>query len=223
MTGLNIAIDGPAGAGKSTVAKAVAKELGILCLDTGAMYRALGLKAVRGGISPGDGAAVTPMLEGTAIDVRLEDGAQRTLLDGEDVSALIRTEQISRAASDISALRPVREMMTALQRDIAGRCDVVMEGRDIGTNVIPETKHKFYITASSEERAKRRLRELKAAGTDGGRTLGELQREIETRDRNDSSREFAPLSLAPDATLIDTTDMTVNEAVEAVVRRVREG
>ena len=223
MNRLNIAIDGPAGAGKSTIAKAVAGRLGILCLDTGAMYRALAWKAVRLGIDPGDAERVCPMLDGTEISVRIEGGAQRTLIDGEDVSGEIRTQLIAKGASDISAIPAVRIKLAESQREIARHNDLVMEGRDIGSNVLPDSKHKFYVTASSAERARRRLAELREKGLDAGKTLEAIQREIEERDHNDSHRDFAPLVRMPDAVLIDTTNMTPDEAVNSVIAHIREG
>ena len=188
MTHINVAIDGPAGAGKSTVAKAAAKELGILYLDTGAMYRAVALKAIRLGINPNDAERVRPMLKDTHISVENDGGAQRTLLDGEDVSGLIRTQQVSKGASDIGVILEVRQMLVREQQRIAQNTDLVMEGRDIGSCVIPASPCKFYITASSDERAARRLKELRASGRDEGKTLEQLKAEIEARDYTDSHR-----------------------------------
>lgn len=221
MTHINVAIDGPAGAGKSTVAKAAAKELGILYLDTGAMYRAVALKAIRLGIDPNDAERVRPMLKDTHISVENDCGAQRTLLDGEDVSGLIRTQQVSKGASDIGIIPEVRLMLVHEQQRIAENTDLVMEGRDIGSYVIPASPCKFYITASSGERAARRLKELRASGRDEGKTLEQLKAEIEARDYTDSHRDFAPLTMVSDAVLVDTTDMTIEQAVKAVTDRVR--
>lgn len=221
MERLNIAIDGPAGAGKSTIAKALAKELHILYLDTGAMYRALALKAIRGGIDPNDRERVIPMLKDTTVSVASKNGAQRTLLDGEDVSDLIRTQQIAKGASDISAIPEVRLKLVACQQEIAEKNDVVMEGRDMGSYVIPHTPHKFYVTATSDERAKRRRRELAAKGAELDKTHEQIRSEIETRDYNDSHRTFAPLTRTPDAVLIDTTEMSIEEAVAAVLAHIR--
>ena len=220
MKRINIAIDGPAGAGKSTVAKAVAQKLSILYLDTGAMYRALALKAIRAGIDPNDAKRVVPMLDETVVAVENVDGTQHTLLDGEDVSGLIRTPEISKGASDISAIPQVRIKLVEYQRGIARDNDVVMEGRDMGSYVIPETKNKFYITASSYERANRRLRELNAKGIAQDKSLEEIQRDIEQRDYNDSHREFAPLKRMPDAVFIDTTDLTIEQAVNMVIEKI---
>ena len=217
----NIAIDGPAGAGKSTVAKAVAKKLGILYLDTGAMYRAMALKAMREGIDANDKERVLPLLERTEIYAKNIDGIQHTYLDGEDVSELIRTPEISRGASDISAIPDVRIKLAQIQRNIAHTSDVVMDGREIGSYVIPECENKFYVTASVDERARRRLLELKQKGRDDGMTVEEMARDIAERDYNDSHRAFAPLLRLPEAILIDTTDLTIDEAVNAVIKNLR--
>ncbi|MBQ3131258.1 MAG: (d)CMP kinase [Clostridia bacterium] len=218
---LNIAIDGPAGAGKSTIAKAVAKELGILYLDTGAMYRALALKAIREGIDPNDREKVIPLLERTEIFAKNIQGTQHTYLDDEDVSGLIRTNEISKGASDISAIPAVRIKLAQYQRDIAHASDVVMDGREIGSYVIPECENKFYVTASVDERARRRLSELRERGQDMNKTIEEMAAEIAQRDHNDSTREFAPLKRVPDAILVDTTDLTIEEAVEAVLKGIK--
>lgn len=218
---INIAIDGPAGAGKSTVARAVAKKLGILYLDTGAMYRAMALKAMREGIDPNDKEQVLPLLECTEIYAKNIGGTQHTYLDGEDVSGLIRTPEISRGASDISAIPEVRIKLAQIQRNIAHTSDVVMDGREIGSYVIPECENKFYVTASVDERARRRLLELKEKGRDNGMTVEDLAKDIAERDYNDSHRAFAPLLRLPEAILIDTTDLTIDEAVNAVLKNLK--
>ncbi len=218
---INIAIDGPAGAGKSTVARAVAKKLGILYLDTGAMYRAMALKAMREGIEPNDKEQVLPLLEYTEIYAKNIGGTQHTYLDGEDVSGLIRTPEISRGASDISAIPEVRIKLAQIQRNIAHTSDVVMDGREIGSYVIPECENKFYVTASVDERARRRLLELKEKGRDNGMTVEDLAKDIAERDYNDSHRAFAPLLRLPEAILIDTTDLTIDEAVNAVLKNLK--
>jgi len=218
---INIAIDGPAGAGKSTVARAVAKKLGILYLDTGAMYRAMALKAMREGIDPNDKEQVLPLLECTEIYAKNIGGTQHTYLDGEDVSGLIRTPEISRGASDISAIQDVRIKLAQIQRNIAHTSDVVMDGREIGSYVIPECENKFYVTASVDERARRRLLELKEKGRDNGMTVEDMAKDIAERDYNDSHRAFAPLLRLPEAILIDTTDLTIDEAVNAVLKNVK--
>ena len=218
---INIAIDGPAGAGKSTVARAVAKKLGILYLDTGAMYRAMALKAMREGIDPNDKEQVLPLLECTEIYAKNIGGTQYTYLDGEDVSGLIRTPEISRGASDISAIPDVRIKLVQIQRNIAHTSDVVMDGREIGSYVIPECENKFYVTASVDERARRRLLELKEKGRDNGMTVEDMAKDIAERDYNDSHRAFAPLLRLPEAILIDTTDLTIDEAVNAVLKNLK--
>lgn len=218
---INIAIDGPAGAGKSTVARAVAKKLGILYLDTGAMYRAMALKAMREGIDPNDKEQVLPLLECTEIYAKNIGGTQHTYLDGEDVSGLIRTPEISRSASDISAIPDVRIKLAQIQRNIAHTSDVVMDGREIGSYVIPECENKFYVTASVDERARRRLLELKEKGRDNGMTAEDMAKDIAERDYNDSHRAFAPLLRLPEAILIDTTDLTIDEAVNAVLKNLK--
>ena len=218
---INIAIDGPAGAGKSTVARAVAKKLGILYLDTGAMYRAMALKAMREGIDPNDKEQVLPLLECTEIYAKNIGGTQHTYLDGEDVSGLIRTSEISRGASDISAIPDVRIKLAQIQRNIAHTSDVVMDGREIGSYVIPECENKFYVTASVDERARRRLLELKEKGRDNGMTVEDMAKDIAERDYNDSHRAFAPLLRLPEAILIDTTDLTIGEAVNAVLKNLK--
>ena len=218
---INIAIDGPAGAGKSTVARTVAKKLGILYLDTGAMYRAMALKAMREGIDPNDKEQVLPLLEYTEIYAKNIGGTQHTYLDGEDVSGLIRTPEISRGASDISAIPEVRIKLAQIQRNIAHTSDVVMDGREIGSYVIPECENKFYVTASVDERARRRLLELKEKGRDNGMTVEDLAKDIAERDYNDSHRAFAPLLRLPEAILIDTTDLTIDEAVNAVLKNLK--
>lgn len=218
---LNIAIDGPAGAGKSTVARRVAERLHIRYLDTGAMYRAMALYAMRCGVSVGDEAAVERVLRDADIRVRYTEDGQRVLLSGEDVTDGLRTPELSMAASDVSAHRAVRVKLTELQRQVARENDVVMDGRDIGTNVLPDTPYKFYLTASVEERARRRLLELAARGAAAG-TLADVAREIEQRDYNDSHRAYMPLRQAEDALYIDSTGMTVEEVTETILRRVRE-
>lgn len=221
MEGWNIAIDGPAGAGKSSIAKAVAKHLGILYLDTGAMYRALGLKALRLGIAPGDAEHVVPMLAGTDITAKNCGGVQHTYLDGEDVSGLIRTEEVSHAASAIGVIPEVRAKMVQAQQRIAKETELVMDGRDICAYVLPQSRNKFFVTASAEERARRRLLELQARGEAADCTLAQMQREIEARDYRDSHRDCAPLARTQDAILIDTTDMRIEEAVQALLSQLK--
>ena len=216
---INIALDGPSGSGKSTVAKALSKRLNILYLDTGAMYRATALKAHRLGIDCKNVSEVEKIIDSVNITVGYSDGAQITYLDGEDVSKQIRENEISMKASDISAHKCVREKLVNLQREIASKTDCILDGRDIGTNVLPNCEHKFYITASLEERTERRYKEL----IERGQTVDKdkLKEEIATRDYNDSHREFAPLRQAEDAKFIDTSSMSIEEVINAVLESVK--
>ena len=217
---INIAIDGPSGAGKSTIAKRLAKLLKVTYVDTGAKYRALGLKAVRLGIDPADGEAVAPILKDTKIFFKNIDGEQHIFLDGEDVSGLIRTEQISNAASVISTHASVREKLVDLQREIARNTDTVMDGRDIGTVVLPNTPYKFYVTASPEVRARRRYLEYEQKGMLGDITYEQVLEEIKARDYRDMNREHAPLRPAERAKIIDTSEMDIDEAVDALLEEI---
>lgn len=211
---INIAIDGPAGAGKSTVAKAVAKDLGIIYLDTGAMYRATAYYALQQGISVTDEIAVSAMLETMSMDIVYEDGAQQIYVNGVNTTPYLREHYMSKAASDISALPPVRYKMVDLQREFAKSHDVVLDGRDIGTFVLPNANCKFYMTATPEERATRRYKEL----TEKGQSVDydTLLKDIIQRDYNDSHREVAPLKQADDADFVDTTDMSIEDVVEHI-------
>ncbi len=216
---INIALDGPSGSGKSTVAKALSKKMNILYLDTGAMYRATALKAHRLGIDCKNVSEVESIIDSVNITVGYKDGAQITYLDGEDVSKQIRENEISMKASDISAHKCVREKLVNLQREIAKQTDCILDGRDIGTNVLPDCKHKFYVTASLEERTERRYKELIGRGQTVNKE--ELKEEIALRDYNDSHREFAPLRQAEDAKLIDTSNMSIDEVINAIYECVR--
>lgn len=210
----NIALDGPAGSGKSTVAKILAKDYNILYLDTGAMYRACGLKALRLGVDPKDREAVEKMLPGLNVKVEYSGGAQHTILDGEDVSSAIRENAVSMAASSISAHPAVRIKMVEMQREIAKSMSCVLDGRDIGSTVLPDAKFKFYITADSKIRAMRRFKELQERGETV--EFEKLHAEIVARDKQDSEREFSPLVCADDAVVIDTSEMNVESVVAAV-------
>ena len=210
----NIALDGPAGSGKSTIAKILAKDYNILYLDTGAMYRACGLKALRLGVNPKDREGVEKILPLLNVKVEYKDGMQHTILDGEDVSATIRENQVSMAASDISAHHAVRVKMVEMQREIAKSMSCVLDGRDIGSAVLPDAKFKFYITADSKIRAMRRFKELEARGEKVN--FDKLHAEIVARDKQDSEREFSPLVCAEDAVVIDTSNLDVKDVIAAV-------
>lgn len=217
---LNIALDGPSGSGKSTIAKALSKKLNILYLDTGAMYRACALKAHYLGVNCKNSDDVAKIVDLIDIEVKYSDGAQITLLDGKDVSKEIRQNEISMKASDISAHMVVRKKLVELQRNIAKGIDCVLDGRDIGTNVLPNAKYKFFITASLEVRTQRRYDELLSRGQKVD--FNELMEEIRVRDYNDSHREFAPLTQADDAVYIDTSKMSIEEVINEVLSKIKE-
>jgi len=204
---LRIAIDGPGGAGKSTIAKMLAEKYGIDYVDTGAMYRAMGLKILRSGTECAEGEELDKLLADT--DILFDAG--NIYLDGEDVSGLIRTQEISMMASDCSKLPPVRKKLVALQKKMGETRSVVMDGRDICTNVMPDAEYKFFITASAEERAKRRVLELKEKGQEAD--YDTVLAEINERDYNDSHRDIDPLRQADDAVLVDTTDMDIPQVI----------
>ena len=212
---MKIALDGPAGAGKSTVAKALAKKLDIMYLDTGAMYRAVALHMLDNGITVDQKDKVEEALKNIDLVVKYEDGMQKMYLAGKDVSLRIRENAVSKAASDFSALQPVRVFLVKMQQETAAKTDCILDGRDIGTFVLPDADFKFFLTADSSERAKRRAKEL----AEKGQVVDvlQIQKEIEQRDYNDSHREFAPLKQAEDAVLVDSTNMTVDEVIAFVV------
>lgn len=215
----NIAFDGPSGAGKSTVAKALAKRLDIIYLDTGAMYRSLAYVAVKQGIDVNDEDAVKPMLDN--LDMKIITGdSQQIIVNGENVTPFIREHYVSKAASDISALPFVRIKLVELQREIAKNDCVVLDGRDIGTYVLPDAKYKFFITATPEVRAKRRFEELKAKGD--APSYEKVLEDIKVRDYNDSHRAFAPLKQANDAVLVDTTNMSIDEVIDFVLNKMEK-
>ena len=216
---INIAIDGPAGAGKSSVAKAVAAKLGFIYVDTGALYRSIGVNALRHGIKTDDADAVIALLPETKVELRYIDGTQRVFLNGEDVSEAIRMPEASMAASNVSAIPAVRTFLLDLQRDMAKNNNVIMDGRDIGTVILPDAQYKFFLTASAEVRADRRFKELKEKGIDVD--YNALLEEIIQRDYNDSHRETAPLRQADDAILIDSSNMTLEESINAIADRVK--
>lgn len=215
-----IAIDGPAGAGKSTIAKRVAKALSFIYVDTGAMYRAMGLYFLRKGISPEDQEGIEKACEDIQVSITYENGEQQVLLNGENVSGEIRREEVGNMASKTSANSRVREKLVALQRELASRENVVMDGRDIGTQVLPNATVKIYLTASSRERAKRRYLELQEKGM--GADLEEIESDIIERDHRDMTREISPLCQAEDAVLVDASFMTIDEVTEAVLKAFEE-
>lgn len=214
MSVFRIAIDGPSGAGKSTVAKAVAKKLGFVQVDTGAMYRSVGLYIYRKGLQPDDAKSVVPQLENINIDLGFSEEGQRIYLNGEDVSEKIRQNEISAYASKVSAIPAVRAFLLEMQRKLAREHSVVMDGRDIGTVVLPDAELKIFQTASVNERAKRRYLEL----TEKGQTvdLETIKKEIEERDYNDSHRAAAPCIPADDAVIIDNSNITIEENVAII-------
>ena len=210
----NIAIDGPAGAGKSTIAKRVSGELSFIYVDTGAMYRSIALYLLRKDISATDVEAVKAALEDIEIAIQYVNGEQHVLLNGEDVSGQIRTEEVGNMASKSSALPCVRAKLLELQKKLAREHDVVMDGRDIGTNILPDAQLKIYLTASVETRANRRYKELTEKGTDCD--LEAIKKDIEQRDYQDMHRETAPLTQAKDAVYLDSSDMTIDQVVEKI-------
>jgi len=220
MEHFTIAIDGPAGAGKSSVAKEVARALGAIYLDTGAMYRAVGLYMVREGVNPRDARTVAARVHQAQVDIAYINGKQRVLLLGEDVTDLIRTPEISSAASAVSAVPEVRVLLVARQQEIARSRSVVMDGRDIGTKVLPDANLKLFLTASPEERARRRFLEMggQAAGVD----FEALLAEINQRDWDDSHRAASPLCRAEDAIELDSSTMTKEEVIDCVLRLAKE-
>ena len=214
-----IAIDGPAGAGKRTIAKLIAKQLGLVYIDTGAMYRAVGLKAKRNNIACSEKEKIEEMLKNTEVELKNENGATAVYLDGENVSTEFRLPEISRMASDISAVPVVRYAMVEMQRSMANKTDTILDGRDIGTFVLPNADVKIFLTASVEERAERRYKELIARGENVKRE--DVRSDIEKRDYNDSHRALAPLKKADDATEVDTTGMTIDQVCEKIISLVR--
>lgn len=221
MSLYQIAIDGPSGSGKSTLAKGVSKKLGIMYLDTGAMYRTCGLCAIKNGIDPTDVDAVTTMLESMNLEVKFVDGEQHMILNGEDVNGFIRTPEVSMAASKISALPVIRKAMVEYQRSIAQNQSFVLDGRDIGSNVLPNSKYKFFLTASAETRAERRLAELNSRG-DYSQNYDEVLRDIIQRDKQDSERAAAPLVKVADAVEIDTSVIGIEETLETLLSYIKE-
>ena len=217
---VNIAIDGPAGAGKSTVAKRIAEEFGYLYVDTGAMYRAMALFFLQKGIDGRDEAAIEAACREVSVSLEYRDGAQQVLLNGENVTGRIRTEEVSRMASVTSVYRAVREKLVQQQRELARRRDVVMDGRDIGTAVLPDATLKVYLTASSRVRALRRFKELKERGEEVN--LEAIEEEIIRRDERDMNRALSPLKRADDAVLLDSSEMTLEEVLREIEELVED-
>lgn len=216
----NIAIDGPAGAGKSTIAKKVAKELDFIYVDTGAMYRSMALYLIRKGVKAEEKNKIIELLPEIHVTLAYVEGEQHVYLNQEDVSSLIRNEEVSQMTSSISTIAEVREALLSLQRNLAKENNVLMDGRDIGTCVLPNAELKIYLTASTKVRAKRRYDEMIEKGMECN--LKELEASIKERDYRDMNREIAPLKQAEDAVFLDTSDMNIEEVVNAIIRLVKE-
>lgn len=217
---MKIAIDGPAGAGKSTVAKAIATEMKINYLDTGAMYRAAAYFMLQKGIDIADAALVVRQLDRLDMQIRYVNGAQFVYNNGEDVTPYLRTPEVTKGSSDIAVIPEVRIKLVELQREVANQYDIVMDGRDIGTYVLPDADLKFYVTATPKERAMRRWLEMKDTNKEAD--LSQIEQDIIARDKTDSGREFAPLKKADDAILIDTTDMKAPQVIERVKKYIED-
>ena len=215
MKTFKVAIDGPAGAGKSTIAKAAASKLGFVYIDTGAMYRAIGLFALRAGVETKNAEQVIPLLDDIKIAIRHTEEGQQIDLNGENVSEEIRKPEVSVAASNVAVIPEVRLKLVELQRMLAQKDNVIMDGRDIGTYVLPDADIKIFLTASVDARAKRRLDELEEKGIET--TFAEVKQDMEYRDQNDASREFAPLKAAEDSILLDSTELTLDETTQKVL------
>ena len=217
---MKIAIDGPAGAGKSATAKAVAKELGFIYVDTGALYRGIGLYVIRKGAKPSSIEEVVPLLAEIKIEMKHIENEQHIFLNGEDVSGLIRTESVSAAASDVSAIPAVRDFLFDMQRDIAEKNDVVMDGRDIGTIVLPDAELKIFLTAKPEIRAERRVKQLLEKSVEAN--FDDVLADVIQRDYNDSHRDFRPLKLAEDGILLDNSELNFEETFEKIISLAKE-
>ena len=212
----NIAIDGPAGAGKSTIAKAVSAKLGFVYVDTGAMYRTLALFFLRNGFKSDEEDKIVASLDGVTVKLAYVDGAQQVLLNDENVTGLIRTEEVGNMASASSVYGPVRKKLLNLQQDMAKTTDVIMDGRDIGTHVLPNAQLKIYLTATSKVRANRRYLELTEKGIECN--VEDIEKDIIERDHRDMNREIAPLKQAEDAVYVDTSDMTIDEVIATIIK-----
>ena len=218
MKRFSVAIDGPAGAGKSTLAKAAAARLGFVYVDTGAIYRTVGLAARNAGVDKADSEGIKALLTGLQVDIRYENGVQKMYLNGGDVTGEIRSPEISAYASYVSAIPEVRAFLMEMQRRLAREHDVIMDGRDIGTVVLPEAGLKIFLTASAEKRAMRRFRELQEKNP--AITFEEVLSDMTARDAKDSQRETAPLKAAEDAVLVDTSDLSLEKSVELIVNMI---
>ena len=217
---INVAIDGPAGAGKSTIARAAAQKLGYIYVDTGALYRAVGVYCLRKGIVTTDAEGVGAILNEIAVELKFIDGVQHVFLNGDDVSTEIRLPEASMASSNVSAIPSVRAFLFDLQRDIAAKNNCIMDGRDIGTVVLPNAQVKIFLTADDTERAMRRYKELQEKGSTV--TYQEVLDDLRVRDYNDSHREIAPLKPAEDSVIVNTTNYTLEESIDKIVKTVEE-
>lgn len=217
--GYNIAIDGPAGAGKSTIAKKVAKELGYIYVDTGALYRGMAVYFLENGVSADETEKIGQMCRKAVVTLGYEDGVQQVYLNGENITAKLRKEEVGKMASVSSAIKEVRMQLLELQRDLAEKENVVMDGRDIGTNVLPQAETKIYLTASVDTRAKRRFLELQEKGVSC--VLEEIEKDIEDRDYRDMNRDVAPLKQAEDAVYIDSSEMSIDEVVAEILKHCK--
>lgn len=217
---INVAIDGPAGAGKSTIARAAAKELGFIYVDTGALYRAVGVYCLRNNIETTDVQGVGSVLDKIIVELKFIDGVQHVYLNGDDVSTEIRLPEASMAASNVSAIPSVRAFLFDLQRDIAAKNNCIMDGRDIGTVVLPNAKVKIFLTADPEERAMRRFKELQEKGSNV--TFQEVLDDLKVRDYNDSHREIAPLKPAEDSVIINTTGYSLEDSINKIIDTIKE-
>ena len=217
--GYNIAIDGPAGAGKSTIAKKVAKELGYIYVDTGALYRGMAVYFLENGVSADETEKIGQMCKKAVVTLGYEDGVQQVYLNGENITAKLRKEEVGKMTSVSSAIKEVRMQLLELQRDLAEKENVVMDGRDIGTNVLPQAETKIYLTASVDTRAKRRFLELQEKGVSC--VLEEIAKDIEDRDYRDMNRDVAPLKQAEDAVYIDSSEMSIDEVVTEILKHCK--
>ncbi|MGQ5709044.1 (d)CMP kinase [Lactobacillus sp. PSON] len=219
---MQVAIDGPASAGKSTVAKIIANKLSFVYIDTGAMYRACTVIARNHGLDYGDESGILKAIDEDGIELKSENGEQKVYSDGKDISLEIRTPDISANVSQVSALAGVREKMVDLQRKMAGQTNVIMDGRDIGTTVLPNAEVKIFLVASAKSRAERRLLDFKERGIQTDQTVEEIEKDIAARDYKDSHRKISPLKKADDAIEIDTTSMTIDQVVDEILNKIKK-